>query len=1309
MYRPKLFISYRREDGSYLARLLYDRLVAKGFIVFYDIESLGSGRFDTRILERIEECDNFILILSPRALDRCVNEDDWVRREITHALKHNKKIIPALMKGFSFPDNLPKDLETIPQINAVPFDSMDFMDARIDKLISFFINAESIKPINPEIAMLLKRVSTFLEYGEWQDADEYCEKILDMDSENAEAYLGKLMAELHVNKKEELKNCKEPFHTSRNYPKILRFADAELKKEILDCIEHIKKRKELERLEAQYLAILAIMNTAETEAEYKEIAEKFASLGKFKDAAQRSKEAMEKADAARKDAIYQKARQSQKFDDIPGLENAILSFQKIKDWRDAKKQIEICRQRIEEIEDRVESIRKDDIYQTACRYKDTNTLKSLETALQWFQKIPNWRDTNELIAFCTNRIREIESAQKEETYAKAAKEQQKDEIPNLRNAIVLFQKITDWRDSKEQIEICKNRISEIEQENIYRTACQYKLNDTIESLEQAIEWFSKIPHWQDAQALEEECRKRIEELEILIRKKKRRKRIIKLLISLLCIGIAIAILINQVIIPMEKNKKYENALALMESERYEKAISAFLELNGYKDSTLRIEQCNQAISYNSAIRLMEEKKYKEAIPLFVSLGTYKDSAEKLEQCLNTEYNAAIDLMNKGRYAEAITYFEALGDYKDSVKKIQDCNTLQNMNQKESDYQKALSLMSEGKYDEAITAFQKLNGYRESLSKIEECRNLKKEADYQQALSWMEEGKYNHALAVFETLGNYKDSAEKAEECKKGIAYNDAVSLMNAGKYEEAIDAFKALNGYKDSAEKITQCESMTQDSEYNRAVSLMNAGKYEEAIEVFTTLGNYKDCTEKIEECRKGIAYNNAVSLMNAGKYEEAINAFKALNGYKDSAEKITQCEAMAQDPEYSRAVSLMNAGKYEEAIEAFTALGNYKDCTEKIEECRKGIAYNDAVSLMESGKYEQAIPAFKALGNYRDSALKIEECTAAVNDKKYSDAVSLMNAGRYEEAISAFKALNGYKDSAAKIAECTAAVNDKKYSDAVSLMNAGRYEEAINAFKALNGYKDSAAKIEQCNTSIKNKKYNDAVSLMNAGKYEEAIAIFETLNGYLDSEEQIKICQLKQVNVGDTITLGQYEQDNNEANGAESIEWIVLAKDGNKVLVISAYGLDSRKYNNVYEDTTWETSSIRAWLNDEFLQSAFTSDQQKQILITDVSADPNPNYSEIDPGNATQDRLFLLSMEQAQTYFSSNAERKCKPTDYAAENGVDVNEYNGHCGYWLRTHGHKQNTAVYVRDDGYIVEYGYNVTHRNYAVRPAMWITLDT
>ena len=112
--KNQIFISYRRDGGEVMAHTLNDKLTARGYQVFYDIESLKSGAFDTKLYEEIEACTDFILVLPKNGLDNCRYEADWVRCEIVHALKHKKNIIPLLVNGFTFPSELPSSMQILP-------------------------------------------------------------------------------------------------------------------------------------------------------------------------------------------------------------------------------------------------------------------------------------------------------------------------------------------------------------------------------------------------------------------------------------------------------------------------------------------------------------------------------------------------------------------------------------------------------------------------------------------------------------------------------------------------------------------------------------------------------------------------------------------------------------------------------------------------------------------------------------------------------------------------------------------------------------------------------------------------------------------------------------------------------------------------------------------------------------------------------------------------------------------------------------------------------------------------------------------
>jgi len=194
----------------------------------------------------------------------------------------------------------------------------------------------------------------------------------------------------------------------------------------------------------------------------------------------------------------------------------------------------------------------------------------------------------------------------------------------------------------------------------------------------------------------------------------------------------------------------------------------------------------------------------------------------------------------------------------------------------------------------------------------------------------------------------------------------------------------------------------------------------------------------------------------------------------------------------------------------------------------------------------------------------------------------------------------------------------------------------------------------------------------------------------------------------GDLIVFGSYEQDNDLTNGQEPIEWLVLARDGNRALLLSKYGLDAQPYNEEIAHVTWETCTLRAWLNDDFLNRAFTAEEQRGIVRATVTADKNPSFDTTDPGNDTRDRVFLLSIEEFEALFATDEARICKPTAYAGEQGAHMYD-SGACFWWLRSPGNNQRRASLVLGVGVVDRYGDGVRNVLGAVRPALWVNLES
>ena len=208
-----------------------------------------------------------------------------------------------------------------------------------------------------------------------------------------------------------------------------------------------------------------------------------------------------------------------------------------------------------------------------------------------------------------------------------------------------------------------------------------------------------------------------------------------------------------------------------------------------------------------------------------------------------------------------------------------------------------------------------------------------------------------------------------------------------------------------------------------------------------------------------------------------------------------------------------------------------------------------------------------------------------------------------------------------------------------------------------------------------------------------------------------------------DNIYFGNYFQSNSTTK--EPVKWRVLSNSDGKLFLLSDQNLDVKPYNSSSTSITWEKSTIRSWLNgyeasennsgtdyssNNFIDAAFSSDEQVAIADTYVYNKNNPSYS-TSGGENTTDQIFLLSIEEANnsSYFpNGNDSRKSTNTAYVAS-------YSGMLGageadyWWLRSPGEDDDYAAFVDDGGVVYNNGYIVVHTNTAVRPAFHLNLNS
>ena len=286
---------------------------------------------------------------------------------------------------------------------------------------------------------LLKRAFMFLEDGDWNSAKEYCEKVLDLDPENARAYVGKLLAERKLRTQEELhfsksKNANElftnPIENSANYKKAVRFADEQLKA----TLEAYNRENIEEYFRLRYEFAKSSMDSAATEQDFQNAAKLFVQIYFYKDSEELYNVCLEKAEYARKDSIYNglvarfnAARSNQ---DYKGLR---VRFSEICGHRDADEYVQKC------IDGANETHLKEEYSRAQDFKKSVNSKENQKLALEIFEELSDYRDSAKLAEECRKRIEEIEKEEEDKRIAteKAAKKAKLTKIISAVSAVLI--------------------------------------------------------------------------------------------------------------------------------------------------------------------------------------------------------------------------------------------------------------------------------------------------------------------------------------------------------------------------------------------------------------------------------------------------------------------------------------------------------------------------------------------------------------------------------------------------------------------------------------------------------------------------------------------------------------------------------------------------------------------------------------------------------------------------------------------------------------------------------------------------------
>jgi len=629
--------------------------------------------------------------------------------------------------------------------------------------------------------------------------------------------------------------------------------------------------------------------------------------------------------------------------------------------------------------------------------------------------------------------------------------------------------------------------------------------------------------------------------------------------------------------------------------------------------------------------------------------------------------------------------------------------------------------------------------------------------------------FKHAAAMFDNIKD-SDATECAKQCRilaeqarQKLIYNNAVTAHIDNRYnvtglEETATLFLSVPQYKDAKEQAQHC--------MDEAETIRN-GWYSDAIKAMQEAG---DESKKWKKVKNALAlsslddYRDVAQLRAQAtkRYEECLAAEKeaqrkieeqARREAKAAAEKkrlktilgilaavvavaafLVVTRVIIPRINYKKAERLRANGQYAEAVAAFTNAGSYSDAEMQI----LATYYAEGEAKRDTADWEGAVAAFTNAGSYSDAEMQILATY-------YAEGKAKRDAADWEGAVAAFTNARSYGDTETQIlatyyaegkakreaadweGALAAFTNARSYNDADMQIPATYYAEgetkretadwegALVAFTNAGSYGDAE-------TQITETKYQQTKFLAGKKDYTGAAKILTTIRGYKDVDNLIAndqdlaaaVAREPYTQVGNMVLYGHYEQDSNLSNGKEAIEWIVLAYDSGKgrALLLSRYGLDAHRFDaNKYQG--WDKSEIRKWLNSTFLDNAFTVSEQEGIATTKVST---PRYNGTSGGADTEDKIWLLSRDEATTYFTNDESRKAIPTKYAMaqgiwQGGISFSNSNlngiGCCWWWLRSPADGPYGASLVHPDGR--RFGCGVYSTDICIRPAFWINLDS
>ena len=581
--------------------------------------------------------------------------DVWVRNEWLRYLSfmndESETILIPCCKNID-PDDLPEEFRSWQFLDLGKADAMQELLSGIKMIIPKGSGTVTQKvspapiPEKVNINALLKQIFELIEKSDWDSADKCCDKVLESDPGNGYAFCGKLMIDLKVAKRGELKDQDKPFDDNEYSRKIMKCNDEKLINWIKGCTAYINSRNRSAFQESIYQKAVSLFeNPASTKEQIIEAKSLFDSISGYKN----SENYSNRYDDRIKEVSYNKAVSiySNPHSSKSDITKARSLFESVRDYKDSESYISSYDDRIKEAEYQRAVYIFNDQYSTS---SDINKAQSL------FKSLGEYKDSSDYISKVDDRIIEADYQEAMQLY-----NDRSSEIKDYKTAKRMFEALSGYKDSDEYVLKCDKRIEIKKEKNIqveakktlYNAKEVYKsdvkkleiIDIQIDALEKACTVFENNTDDDDSKKRVKECielKEKFVEMKAKmeadlkaaqerVEKQKQKKKKNWIIAVIVIAAAALALFSVFSIIP---DIKYKNAEALLEEGKYEEAISAFEELGSYKDSAYKIELAEKGKKYNYACSLLDSGQYQEAVAVFKEIWDYKDSYDKLNQALS---------------------------------------------------------------------------------------------------------------------------------------------------------------------------------------------------------------------------------------------------------------------------------------------------------------------------------------------------------------------------------------------------------------------------------------------------------------------------------------------------------------------------------------------------------------------------------------------------------------------------------------------------------------------------------------------------